>query len=145
MENSTSKDLLEALHEVTSTITKCEKSQIKFSEGTSQYSLLRNRIKAMYISKLLLENELSKLGQITTNQVNHLEQGFNFAEHNVMLHYTKKELTDALPPVFSVIHKCEKAQGKFEVGTTNHNRFKKIISTMYLSKSLIENQLSILD
>jgi hypothetical protein len=99
----------------------------------------------MYISKLLLENELSKLGQITTNQVNHLEQRFNFAEHNVMMHYTKKELTDALPPVISVIHKCEKAQGKFEEATTNHNRFRKIIKAMYLSKSLIENQLSILD
>jgi hypothetical protein len=41
--------------------------QGKFAEGTAQYSLLRNRIKAMVISKLLIESELS-----------HKEQGLYF-------------------------------------------------------------------
>ena len=47
---------------ISSTISKCEKMQLKFSEGTSQHSLLKNRIKALYISKDFIENELEKRG-----------------------------------------------------------------------------------
>jgi len=55
MDNYTDEELSEACREVSLTISKCEKIQGKFAEGTPQYSLLRNRIKAMYISKLLME------------------------------------------------------------------------------------------
>jgi hypothetical protein len=47
----TNEELNEALRQVALTISKCEKMQGKFAEGTSQCSLLRNRIKAMVISK----------------------------------------------------------------------------------------------
>jgi hypothetical protein len=49
-----------ALKIVSSTISKCEKMQLKFTEGTSQHTLLKNRIKAMYISKSLITDEISK-------------------------------------------------------------------------------------
>ena len=81
-------------------------------EGTSQYSLLKNRIKALYISKSLITDE------------------------NVMDKYTKVELTEALPPVSSIISKCEKAQQKFEEGISHHTRFKNMIKAMNISKSL---------
>jgi hypothetical protein len=115
----TKEELLEALRVVSSTISKCEKIQPKFAEGTSQHSLLKNRIKAMYISKSSITGE------------------------NVMDKYTKEELLEALPPVSSVISKCEKAQLKFVEGTFNHTRFKNIIKAMYISKSLISNEISI--
>ncbi|AEY67270.1 hypothetical protein [Clostridium sp. BNL1100] len=113
MEKYTGEELEEALCTVTSIINRCEKAQLKFVEGTSQHTLLTNRIKAMYISKLLLTNE------------------------NVLDKYTKEELKAALTPISSVISKCEKAQFKFAEGTSHHTRFNKMITAMYISKSLI--------
>ncbi|MBS5824451.1 MAG: hypothetical protein KID00_11455 [Clostridium argentinense] len=118
MNKYTKEELIEALRVVSSTISKCEKIQPKFAEGTSQHTLLKNRIKAMYISKSLITNE------------------------NVMDKYTKEELIEALRPVSSVISKCEKAQSKFEEGTPYHKRFNNIIKAMYISKSLITDEIS---
>jgi molybdopterin-binding protein len=110
--------LAEALRVVSSTISKCEKIQLKFAEGTSQHTLLKNRIIAMYISKSLITDE------------------------NVMDKYIKEELIEALRPISSIISKCEKAQLKFAEGTTHHTRFKNIIKAMYISKSLITDEIS---
>ena len=118
MDEYTREELEEALQIVSSTIIRCEKTQPKFVEGTSQHTLLKNRIKAMYISKSLITDE------------------------NVMDKYTKEELIEALQPVSSVISKCEKAQLKFVEGTFNHTRFKDIIKAMYISKSLITDEIS---
>lgn len=60
MDNYTDEELTEALQVVSSTISKCEKIQPKFAEGTSQHTLLKNRVKAMYISKSLITDEVSK-------------------------------------------------------------------------------------
>ncbi|MHB8074054.1 hypothetical protein [Desulfosporosinus fructosivorans] len=117
MEEYTREELEEALQIVSSTISRCEKIQPKFVEGTSQHTLLKNRIKAMYISKSLITDE------------------------NVMDKYAKEELIEALRPVSSIISKCEKAQLKFAEGTSHHTRFKNMIKAMYISKSLITDEL----
>lgn len=114
----TREELVEALRVVSSTISKCEKMQLKFAEGTSQHTLLKNRIKAMYISKSLLTDE------------------------NVMDKYTNEELIEALRPVSSIISKCEKAQLKFAEGTSHYTRFQNIIKAMYISNSLITDKIS---
>lgn len=54
MNKYTREELDKALLLVSSTITNCEKMQPKFAEGTSQHTLLKNRIKALYISKALI-------------------------------------------------------------------------------------------
>ena len=118
MEKYTREELIEALRVVSSTISKCEKIHPKFAEGTSQHTLLKNRIKAIYISKSLITNE------------------------DVIDKYTKEELIEALRPVSSIISKCEKAQLKFEEGTAHHTRFKNLIEAMYISKSLITDEIS---
>ncbi|AUN13586.1 hypothetical protein [Paraclostridium sordellii] len=118
MNKYTKEELSKALQVVTSTINKCEKIHPKFAKGTSQHTLLKNRIKAMYISKELITGE------------------------NVMDKYTKEELKDSIRPVDSVISKCEKAQLKFEEDTSFYNRFKKIIDAMYVSKSLITDEIN---
>lgn len=141
MDNYANEELTEALREVSSTITKCEKMQDKFVEGSSQYSLLRNRIKAMYISKLLMEIELSKKEQISGDQIEDSIKKFDLDRKNVKEQYTKEELTEALRPVVSVISKCEKAQGKFKEGTAHHRRFDNLIKAMNIAKALIEDQL----
>lgn len=94
-----------------------EKIQLKFIEGTSQYSLLNNRIKALYISKALLEKD----GSVSK--------------------YTLVELEKALPPVISIISKTEKAQIKYEAGTAQYKRFTPIIKAMYISKDYIKNEI----
>jgi hypothetical protein len=118
MDKYTREELAEALKVVSSTIKNCEKIHPKFAEGTSQHTLLKNRIKAMYISKSLITYE------------------------NIIDKYTKQELIEALPPVSSIISKCEKAQLKFAEGTSHHTRFKNIINAMYISKALITDEVS---
>lgn len=114
----TREELEEALQIVSSVISRCEKTQPNFVEGTSQHTLLKNRIKAMHISKSLITDE------------------------NVMDKYTKEELIEALRPVSSIISKCEKAQLKFAEGTSHYTRFKNMIKAMYISKSLITDKIS---
>lgn len=55
--------------------------------------------------------------------------------------YANEELLQALPPVSSVISKCEKAQLKFVEGNFNHTSLKNIIEAMYISKALITNEI----
>jgi hypothetical protein len=51
-------DLQEALRAFASMISKTEKSQVKFSPGTSQYTLARNRLKALRIASALITRSL---------------------------------------------------------------------------------------
>ena len=110
-------ELEEALRIVSSTISKCEKAQSKFAEGTSQHTLLKNRIKALNISNCIITHE------------------------NVEDKYTKEELLEALRPVSSIISKCEKAQLKFAEGTSHRTRFKNMIKAMHMSQSLITDEI----
>lgn len=111
-------ELKEALQIVSSAISRCEKAQPKFAVGTSQHTLLKNRIKALYISKSLITDE------------------------SITEKYTKEELTEALRSVSSIIGKCEKAQLKFADGTSYHNRFGNMIKAMCISKSLITEEIN---
>ena len=53
-------DLQEALRGCASIISKAEKARAKFSSGTSQHTLQRNRIKALRISEALIRVALDK-------------------------------------------------------------------------------------
>jgi hypothetical protein len=53
-------DLQEAHRAFASMISKTEKSQAKFSPGTSQHTLQRNRLKALNIAEALIKVELDK-------------------------------------------------------------------------------------
>lgn len=59
-DNFTRDDLQEALRAVASMISKTEKAQAKFSLGTSQHTLQRNRLKALRIAEALIKVELDK-------------------------------------------------------------------------------------
>lgn len=60
MDEYSSEELTGALRAVNSIISKCEKAQEKFPEGNSQHTLLKNRLRAMYISKSLIEDAITK-------------------------------------------------------------------------------------
>ena len=51
MNQYTDKQIEDTLNLIDSTILNCEKIQPKLKEGTPQFSLTRNRIKALYISE----------------------------------------------------------------------------------------------
>lgn len=110
-------ELEKAISFISSTIINCEKMQLKFSEGTSQHSLLRNRIKGLYISKALLSSDKT-------------------------VNYTRNELRECLPPIVSIINKTTKAQSKYEKGNSQFNRFQHIIQAMLISKTFIECQIN---
>lgn len=57
MSRYSAEELKKALQVVSSTIKNCEKIQPKFDKGTAQHTLLKNRIKALYISKALILKE----------------------------------------------------------------------------------------
>ncbi len=59
MDKYTMEELTQALEAVCSIIRKCEKAKEKFLGGTSHHTLLLNRLKAMYISKALIEEALA--------------------------------------------------------------------------------------
>lgn len=107
-----------ALSAVLSVISRCEKMQPKFAEGTAQHTLLKNRLEALYISKILL------------------------SEDKDIEKYTKEELTEAIRPISSIISKCEKAQQKFAAGTSHYTRFENMIKTMVVCKSLIQDEIN---
>lgn len=118
MENFSKEELQNAVKVISSTISRCEKIQPKFKEGSAQFSLLRNRIKALKISKDLIES------------------------NEIKNKYTIDELEKALPPIISIINKTEKAQSKYEDGSTQFKRFSPIIEAMYIGKVLITNEIS---
>ena len=108
----------ESLKLVTSVISRCEKAQLKFADGTAQHTLLKNRLQALYISKFLL------------------------AEDKDIEKYTKEDLREAIRPIASIISKCEKAQLKFPVGTPHYSRFNNMIKAMMICKSLIQDEIN---
>ncbi len=57
--NFTKVELEEALRAINSLLSKCEKAKEKLLPGTSQYTLLNNRIKALLISSALITKELN--------------------------------------------------------------------------------------
>ncbi|NTW90739.1 MAG: hypothetical protein HGA35_02200 [Erysipelotrichaceae bacterium] len=122
MSNLTS-DYIQSKKEVENTIVKCERILPKFKIGTSQHTLLINRINALNISKHLIEKELS--------------------QSIISLQFSKKELEDALKPIESIIHKCKKAQSKYELSSNQYKRYSPLIDSMEVCKTLIERELMI--
>ncbi|NTU98796.1 hypothetical protein HGA64_02195 [Candidatus Falkowbacteria bacterium] len=118
MEKYTKEELTEALRTVSSLISNCEKAKLKFATGTPQHTLLKNRIKALYISKLLL------------------------TEEDIADKYAKEELIESLRPISSIINKCGKAQLKLAKDSAHNARLKNIIKAMKIAESLIVNEIS---
>lgn len=114
---------LRAIQEVNSMIIRCEKIHVKFSVGTAQHTLLVNRLHALYVAQNLMNEKL------------YMKTDSN---------YTKAEYEKAMAPIVSIIHKCKKAQGKFEEYSKQYLRYVKTIENMELAKVLLEEKLLLL-
>ena len=100
MNDFTKVELGEALSAITSMISRTEKTEGKFAQGTSQQTLQRNRLLALNIASSLVLKEL--------------------AERDELACYSKEDLEKALAPIASLISKSEKAQQKLAQGTWQH-------------------------
>lgn len=105
----------EAARVVAAAIENCQNMQPKFLQGTSQHSLLQNRIRALQICECLLNR-----GDLSI--------------------YSPAELQAALPPIRSIIHKCEKAQSKHPENSAVYRRLIPLLSAMRLSLALLETE-----
>jgi len=61
MDSFAKEELQEARRAIASTISKCEKAQLKLREGTPQFSLTRNRINAFRIAVALINERLEEM------------------------------------------------------------------------------------
>ena len=80
-----------------------EKFLPKFPEGSSQHSLLKNRIRALHPARELISGEGRP---------------------------SREELEFALPRIESMIHKMSKARDKYEPGSRNYKRFDPMVQAM---------------
>ena len=122
MDDFTRKDMEEALRAMALMIDRTEKAKEKFVQGTSQYTLQKNRLEALNIASLLILKEL--------------------ADSNVMNHYTKGDIEKALAPISSLISKSEKAQKKLAKGTWQHTMLSNNLKALYIALQLLTKALS---
>lgn len=80
-----------------------EKFLPKFAVGTSQHSLLKNRIQSLHTARKQISGESVP---------------------------TKEELEFALPRIESIIHKMSKARDKYEPDSRNYKRFDPTVRAM---------------
>lgn len=112
----TEQERTDTLKVTTSIIARCARMVPKFAPGTSQHTLLKNRIQALKLAEILLD-------------------GGNAAE------YSGNGLSAALEPLCSILRKCEKAQSKYGPGSGQYHRYDGTIRAMELSRDLVENEL----
>ena len=117
MEAYTVKDMEEALQALDSAIIRSKKAQEKLTVNTSQYTLLKNRMKALNIASSLISNKLEQ------------NDGVN--------NYTKEDLVKARAPIASLISKSEKAQKKLDQDTWQHKMLNNMLKALYMASHLL--------
>ena len=123
MENWTSEELREAIKAISSMIERTEKVKEKFEQGTSQCTLLVNRLKALNIASFLMSKEL--------------------AESNVMNSYTRGDYINAAAPIASLISKSEKAQKKLTQVSWQHTMLANNLKALYIAAPLLTRALDV--
>lgn len=131
----TKEQLEKSLQEVDSIINKCNKVYSKFEEGTSQHTLLKNRIKAMHVSRNLLIEEIWKNQYIDSITVTQL------LLDNTTNAFTNDEYIETKVSIESIIYKCQRAIEKHTLGSATYTVLKRTIEAMFICKVLIDRKL----
>lgn len=122
MDDFTKRDLEQALQAISSMIGKADKAKAKFAEGTSQYTLQKNRLDALNIASLLISKELEG--------------------NNAIDYYTKGDFEKAIEPISSLISKSEKAQRKLSEGSWQHTMLGNNLKALHIASLLLTKVLS---
>ena len=111
-----SSDLEKASEAIASMINRSKTAQAKFQEGTSQYTLQKNRINALKIAHSLIDEELDKNGSVI---------------------FENDNLDKAIAPIKSLISKSEKAITKLQQDTWQYRMLESNITALYIALPLI--------
>ena len=122
MDNDSRADMESALQSIASMTYRSEKAQAKFAPGNAQHTLLKNRIKALYIASFLIARELS--------------------ESDVTESFTKDELENALAPIASLISKSKKARQKLAEGSWQHRMLADNLRALHVALPLLSKELN---
>lgn len=113
MNQYTDKQIQDTLKIVESSIVNCENVRLKLKEGSASYSLNTNRIKALYISKALLANQVNE--------------------------YTKEEIKKAVTQIASIKSKSTTGITNAKDGSAIYIRFSRLIDTMNIVLDYLQN------
>ncbi len=108
-----------AINAITKMIERSEKVQVKFEVGTSQHTLQKNRINALYIALNLIQNELYS---------SNIEK------------YTIEDYEKAVSPIKSLISKSEKAIIKLEPTSWQFKMLDDNIKALRIALPLLLNE-----
>ena len=122
MSNIDSNDIDKASKAIASMINRSKIAQVKFQEGTSQYTLQKNRINALKIAHSLIDEELGKRGSVI---------------------FEKDDLEKAVAPIKSLINKSKKAKTKLKQDTWQYKMLESNITALYIALPLILSEIEI--
>ncbi len=106
----------EVVQAITSMIARSEKAQAKFLPGTAQYSLQKNRIKALQVAAALVKGEGTEA-------------------------FSKDEMKKSLAPLVSLISKSEKAQTKLQEGSWQYRMLEDNLQALRKALPLLQEAL----
>lgn len=113
---STDKQKADALKVYATTIRNCQKMLPKFAPKTAQATLLNNRINALQVVVAVVSGDQRTL--------------------------TVPQLTAAVAPIASIIHKTSKARAKYQPNERMYHRLTPMIDAMTLGLAAIKQQLA---
>lgn len=122
MSDITKTDIEEAFLAMASMIRRTKEAKEKFAQGTSQHTLLANRLKALGIASSFVRKELE--------------------ESNDIDFYGKEDFVRALAPIASLISKSEKALSKVAQGTWQHRMLSSNLKALDIASALLIRALS---
>jgi hypothetical protein len=103
-------------------IDRVENTKAKFVEGSAQYSLQRNRLKALRIGLSLITDHTQPV---------YMDPG-----------YSLQDLVDAQAPIESLISKSEKAIQKLVLGSWQHTMLTKNIEALHRVLPLLRKEIT---
>lgn len=109
----TEQQIKDTLKIIESSIVNCEKVQPKLEKGSPSFSLSKNRIKALYISKSLLINQETQ--------------------------YSKEELEKAVVQITSIKNKSTTGLNNAKEGSGTYTRFSRLIAAMDIILAYLQN------
>lgn len=118
MKKFSQEDVEAAVQTIEGLIARCEKALPQFAAGTSQHTLLANRLGALRLARSLLA-----VG----------------AEHEIL---SRKEIEAARAPLASILYKCERAVAKHAPGSVTYTKLEKQIHAMRVGLACIEEKVS---
>lgn len=120
----TSKELEEAIRAFKSSISKCEKVQIKLKDGSPQKKWVDRQLEAYYIAVSLIENTLEEKRYIAGQ-------------------YAGPELKNAGDTTKMLISQCEKLLTKLEDGTSQKTLAVRRLKAYEIAGEMIKKELEV--